>query len=103
MASARTRAAAVMTRRMRFASTCRQRLLRRRQDGSGGCMELQQRIEPNAPRAPGMPPLNIFRTIAVNEPLSRGFLALGGHLLRGEALPAREREKVILRNGCGLP
>lgn len=62
-------------------------------------MDLRQRIEPSGDVAPGLPPLNIFRTIAINEPLARGFLGLGGHLLRGEALPAREREIVILRVG----
>jgi alkylhydroperoxidase family enzyme len=48
-------------------------------------------------------PLNIFRTISRNHDLYKGFLALGGHLLRGDALPAREREIVILRAGwrCG--
>src|SRR3954466_2478461 len=62
-------------------------------------MQLQQRIEPLADGVPGLPPLNIFRTIARNEPLAKGFLSLGGHLLRGEGLPAREREIVILRTG----
>ena len=62
-------------------------------------MQLQQRIDPLDDGMPGLPPLNIFRTIARNEPLARGFLALGGHLLRGEGLPAREREIVILRTG----
>jgi alkylhydroperoxidase family enzyme len=45
------------------------------------------------------PPLNIFRTLAKNRPLSKGFLSLGGHLLGGGVLPAREREIVILRVG----
>jgi 4-carboxymuconolactone decarboxylase len=62
-------------------------------------MQLQQRIEPLDEGIPGLPALNIFRTIARNEPLARGFLSLGGHLLRGEGLPAREREIVILRTG----
>jgi alkylhydroperoxidase family enzyme len=62
-------------------------------------MQLQQRIDPLAEGMPGLPPLNIFRTIARNEPMARGFLSLGGHLLRGEGLPAREREIVILRTG----
>ncbi|MDT7536553.1 MAG: hypothetical protein QOI82_138 [Actinomycetota bacterium] len=62
-------------------------------------MQLKQRIEPLADGMPGLPPLNIFRTIARNEPLAKGFLSLGGHLLRGEGLPAREREIVILRTG----
>jgi alkylhydroperoxidase family enzyme len=48
--------------------------------------------------------LNIFRTLAHNRPLYKGFLALGGQLLGGGGgLPAREREIVILRAGfrCG--
>jgi 4-carboxymuconolactone decarboxylase len=45
------------------------------------------------------PPLNIFRTLARNRPLSKSFLSLGGHLLTGGVLPAREREIVILRVG----
>lgn len=61
--------------------------------------QLSQRIEPSAEGVAGLPPLNIFRTLARNEPLSRGFLALGGHVLRGDAIPAREREIVILRVG----
>ncbi len=61
--------------------------------------QLSQRITPSGPEVPGLPPLNIFRTLSRNEPLARGFLSLGGHLLRGEALPAREREIVILRVG----
>ena len=61
--------------------------------------QLSQRIAPAAEGVPGLPPLNIFRTLARNEPLSRGFLALGGHVLRGDAIPAREREIVILRVG----
>jgi alkylhydroperoxidase family enzyme len=43
--------------------------------------------------------LNIFRTLARNKPLYKGFLALGSHLLGGSGLPAREREIVILRTG----
>ena len=62
-------------------------------------MQLQQRIEPLTEGITGLPPLNIFRTIVRNEPLAKGFLSLGGHLLRGKGLPAREREIVILRTG----
>jgi alkylhydroperoxidase family enzyme len=62
-------------------------------------MQLQQRIDPLAEGVQGLPPLNIFRTIRRNEAMSRGFLALGSHLLRGDGLPAREREIVILRTG----
>lgn len=49
------------------------------------------------------PPLNIFRTLARNEELFKAFSRLGGHLLRRGAVPAREREIVILRVGwrCG--
>ena len=57
------------------------------------------RIDP-LPVDEGAPPqLNIFRTLAHNEALSKGFLQLGGHLLGGEVLPVREREIVILRTG----
>jgi 4-carboxymuconolactone decarboxylase len=62
-------------------------------------MELAQRIAPQADGVEGLPALNIFKTINRNEPLARAFLALGGHLLRGEQIPAREREIVILRVG----
>jgi 4-carboxymuconolactone decarboxylase len=62
--------------------------------------------EPTRPRIEPLPPderatrqLNIFRTLAHNEPLSKGFLELGGHLLGGGVLPVRERELVILRTG----
>jgi alkylhydroperoxidase family enzyme len=48
---------------------------------------------------PGGQPLNIFRTLARNESLMRGFLALGSHLLGRHGLPGREREIVILRIG----
>jgi alkylhydroperoxidase family enzyme len=54
--------------------------------------------------AKGDPPsLNIFRTLDHNHELFKGFLALGTHLLRGDTLPPREREIVILRTGwaCG--
>lgn len=56
------------------------------------------RIAP-LPAKPGTPTLNIFRTLDHNHELFKGFLALGTHLLRGDALPAREREIVILRTG----
>lgn len=62
-------------------------------------MNLVQRIAPQEGDVEGLPPLNIFRTLNRNEPLARGFLALGGHLLRGAQIPAREREIVILRVG----
>lgn len=45
------------------------------------------------------PSLNIFRTLAHNRPLLKAFLALGSKLLADSALPAREREIVILRTG----
>lgn len=47
----------------------------------------------------GLPPLNVFRTLARNEPLAAAFSRLGGHLLRSGALPPRERELVVLRTG----
>lgn len=61
--------------------------------------------QPSAPRISPVPAssqpaaLNIFRTLARNEALSGAFLKLGGHLLGGGLLPAREREIVILRVG----
>ena len=61
---------------------------------------------PEGPRIDPLPPhpddpgrLNIFRTLEHNPDLARGFLKLGGHLLGGGILPAREREIVILRTG----
>jgi len=57
------------------------------------------RITPQPHSGDGAPPLNIFRTLGRNKPLYKGFLALGGHLLGGSGLPAREREIVILRTG----
>ena len=57
------------------------------------------RIEPLPPRGDPVADLNIFRTLARNEKLAKGFLHLGGHLLGGGVLPAREREIVILRTG----
>ena len=45
-------------------------------------------------------PLNIFLTLAKNEPLFSSFMQLGGHLLgRGFTVGRREREIVILRVG----
>src|SRR3954453_1060416 len=59
----------------------------------------QPRIAP-LPAHPDDPrQLNIFRTLARSRELYKGFLALGGHLLGGDVLPAREREIVILRTG----
>ncbi len=62
--------------------------------------------EPARPRIDPLPAdegatrqLNIFRTLAHNEALSKGFFELGGHLLGGGVLPVREREIVILRTG----
>jgi 4-carboxymuconolactone decarboxylase len=61
---------------------------------------------PDAPRIVALPRdgaedtrLNIFRTLGRNPALYKAFLSLGGHLLRGDSLPAREREIVILRVG----
>jgi 4-carboxymuconolactone decarboxylase len=58
----------------------------------------QPRIAP-LPASDDQRQLNIFRTLARNKALYKGFLALGGHLLGGSGLPAREREIVILRTG----
>jgi len=45
-------------------------------------------------------PLNIFLTLAKNEPLFKGFMQLGGYLLgRQFGVDRRERELVILRVG----
>ncbi len=68
--------------------------------------QLARRIAPvpaDSEALRGAPPLNVFRTLARNEPLARAFSALGGHLLRKGELPAREREIVVLRAGwrCG--
>lgn len=57
------------------------------------------RIEPVPAAADDPRQLNIFRTLVHNRPLYKGFLALGGHLLGGGVLPAREREIVVLRTG----
>lgn len=65
---------------------------------------LTPRIDP-VPKIPsnsalaGLPPLNIFRTLARAEPIAAAFHALGGHLLQSGSLPPREREIVILRTG----
>ena len=59
----------------------------------------QPRIAPLPPHPDDARQLNIFRTLAHSRELYKGFLALGGHLLGGDALPAREREIVILRAG----
>src|SRR3954469_12246938 len=83
---------------------------RPRADGTAECRRMTD--APGLPAAPRVAPLasagddrqlNIFRTLARNKPLYKGFLALGGHLLGGGGLPAREREIVILRTGfrCG--
>lgn len=56
------------------------------------------RIAP-LPAKSDTPTLNIFRTLEHNHELFKGFLALGAHLLRGDTLPPREREIVILRTG----
>jgi alkylhydroperoxidase family enzyme len=60
------------------------------------------RIDP-VPTTDDPPSLNIFRTLAHNRPLLKGFLSLGAKLLTDGTLPAREREIVILRAGwrCG--
>ena len=60
------------------------------------------RIQP-IPSADNPDQLNIFQTLAHNRPLRKAFVDFGGHLLRDETLPPREREIVILRSGwrCG--
>jgi alkylhydroperoxidase family enzyme len=51
----------------------------------------------------GLPPLNIFRTVAHHPKLLDRFQRFGGFLLYRGLLPDRERELVILRVGfrCG--
>ena len=73
---------------------------------TGGTGRIRQMTDlPAQPRIAPLPAsddqrqLNIFRTLARNKPLYKGFLGLGGHLLGGTGLPAREREIVILRTG----
>ena len=58
------------------------------------------RIEPleQVPENP-MGQLNIFRTLAKHPKIFEAFGRLGGFLLSGKCLPARERELVILRVG----
>ncbi len=49
---------------------------------------------------PGRPPLNIFRTLAHAPEALTSFLAWGSYVLsKKNALPAREREIVVLRIG----
>jgi alkylhydroperoxidase family enzyme len=62
-------------------------------------LPMRPRIDPLPPRGDQPAELNIFRTLAHNEKLAKGFLRLGSHLLGGGVLPAREREIVILRTG----
>ncbi len=53
-----------------------------------------------APMAAQRPVLNIFKTLAHDPEALKAFLAWGSHILsRKNALPAREREIVILRTG----
>ena len=59
----------------------------------------QPRIAPLASDRTDRPQLNIFRTLAHSPDLYKAFLSLGGHLLTAGAIPAREREIVILRTG----
>ena len=58
------------------------------------------RIEPleTVPDNP-MGQLNIFRTLGKHPKVFEAFGRLGGFLLSGKGLPARERELVILRTG----
>ncbi len=57
----------------------------------------------DALRRPDGSELNIFATLAHHPRLLRRWSAFGGMLLYGGALPARERELLILRSGylCG--
>jgi alkylhydroperoxidase family enzyme len=53
----------------------------------------------NTLTAPDGDPLNIFRTMAHHPRVLRRFMSLGTQLLIRGALPAREREILILRTG----
>ena len=58
------------------------------------------RIEPLETVADNpMGQLNIFRTLGKHPKIFEAFGRLGGFLLSGKGLPARERELVILRTG----
>jgi 4-carboxymuconolactone decarboxylase len=57
------------------------------------------RIEPIEGQIEGMPPLNIFKTLAHYPKLLDRFSRFGGYLLYRGLLPERERELVILRVG----
>jgi 4-carboxymuconolactone decarboxylase len=63
----------------------------------------QPRIAPIEGNVEGLPPLNIFRTVAHHPKLLDRFQRFGGFLLYRGLLPDRERELVILRVGfrCG--
>src|ERR1700728_3385752 len=63
----------------------------------------QPRIPPVEGDVEGLPPLNIFRTLAHHPKLLDRFQRFGGFLLYRGLLPDRERELVILRAGfrCG--
>ena len=63
----------------------------------------QPRIAPVEGEGAGLPPLNIFRTLAHHPKLLDRFQRFGGFLLYRGLLPDRERELVILRVGfrCG--
>ena len=60
-------------------------------------MQLQQRIDPLAEGVSGLPPLNIFRTLAHAETSLRPALRLGQAILSAQQLDARLRELAILR------
>src|ERR1700722_9695129 len=59
----------------------------------------QPRIGPVEGDVEGLPPLNIFRTLAHHPKLLDRFQRFGGFLLYRGLLPDRERELVILRAG----
>ena len=63
--------------------------------------DAHRRIEPVPPGSlpEGLPPLNIFATMAKHPKLLDRFNRFGGFLLYRGLLPAREREIVILRVG----
>lgn len=61
--------------------------------------DAEPRIAPLDQDIEGVPPLNIFRTLAHHPRLLDRFNRFGGFLLYKGLLPERERELVILRTG----
>ncbi len=62
-------------------------------------LDVSEMPEPLQKALDGQPPLNIFRAVANAPAVARGFLALGGALLRRGQLDPTLRELVIIRVG----